>query len=266
MNWNLLIADLAQVLQAALVEVQLRLVFCGRGRWVLSRASNFVWSMVVPLPPHTWCLHVHICPNRQGSAWEVAHIFSSQDAAYLACTAWDEELWTLYPLAASWHPWHDTVHWLLWYQDICPCAACMCKWPPLFCSKLRSSPHLTGQYWLPCPVQTCRTWVYEVKDGRYRKSTSTGAIWEAIQYRDGNVQELSRTFKNYILKARSVHCDTNEYRHSSPQSQQLFISDRALAPALMIVTSRPNRKILPKKSGVTPVHAAFPPNWHRLWK
>jgi hypothetical protein len=133
-----------------------------------------------------------------------------------------------------------------------------CANDPPFCSKLRSSPRLTGQYWLPCPVQTCRTWVYEVKDGRYRKSTSTGAIWEAIQYRDGNVQELSRTFKNYILKARSVHCDTNEYRHSSPQSQQLLISDRALAPALMIVTSRPNRKILPKKSGVTPVRAPFP--------
>lgn len=68
--------------------------------------------------------------------------------------------------------------------------------------------------------------------------------------------------KNYqeLLKARSVHCDTNEYRHSSPQSQRLLTSDRALAPALMRVTSRPNRKILPKKSGVTPVRAAFPPN------
>ena len=28
----------------------------------------------------------------------------------------------------------------------------------------------------------------------------------------------------------------------------------------MRVTTRPNRKILPKKSGVTPVRAAFPPD------
>lgn len=94
LNWNLLITDLAQVLQAALVEVQLRLVFCGRGRWVLNRASNFVWSMVVPLPPQ---------PGACSTSAQIARLRPGR----LLTSSPRRMRPTLLvrPLAASWHLW-----------------------------------------------------------------------------------------------------------------------------------------------------------------